>query len=232
MAGVSVTRERYLSLLERLDESVQELGELVERSIDTSVQALSAGDVAVAQRLVESDNEIDRRRHDIDEQAFLVIATQQPVARDLRLLTSAFTVSSELERIGDYCAGIAKLTLQMAAEPVGGNLEEIGHMATITGDLLHRALRAYRERDVDSAASVWTRDDEVDELYQVFFKHQIAEMVTDRTSIRRGTYLLWVAHDIERMADRVTNIAESVAFIATGDVPSFREEIHAALPPS
>ncbi|HZT96086.1 MAG TPA: phosphate signaling complex protein PhoU [Chloroflexota bacterium] len=223
-----MTREHYLELLGQLDHAMQELGDLVEHTIDAAMLALNSGDVASAQKLIEGDNEIDRRRHEIDEQAFAIIATQQPVASDLRLLTSAFTISAELERIGDYAAGIAKLTLQMAAESLPRRLEDIESMAIITGDLLHRAMRAFKDRDVAAAAAVWGRDDEVDELYESVFKHEVNEMARDTASIRRGTYLLWVAHNIERMADRVTNIAENVAFVVTGDVPTFREGIRSA----
>lgn len=222
-----MTRERYLSLLEELDRSVHEMGDLVLKTIADSVEALESRNVSQAQDLIEGDTRIDTKRHQIEEQAFLLIATQQPAASDLRFIMACSIVATELERIGDYCAGIAKLTLTMAQEPVATPPHDINAMSSITRDLLSQALTAFKNRDVEAAASVWARDDEVDHLYEATFRRQIDEMVADRKKIRSGTYMLWVAHNIERMADRVTNIAEDVAFVATGDVRSFRENIQA-----
>lgn len=227
-----MTREHYFSLLEKLDASVDEMGQLVLTTIAASIEALETLDVIRAKDLIEADSHIDAMRHEIEEQAFLVIATQQPAASDLRLVTASSAVASELERIGDYCSGIAKLTLTMAGEPGGEPSQGVKSMSVITRELLRRALQAFRTRDVQTASAIWSRDDEVDDLYQKFFLAQIDEMVNHKKRVRRGTYMLWVAHNVERMADRVTNIAEAVAFVATGDVPSFREQIKAQSVPS
>ena len=125
----------------------------------------------------------------------MIIATQQPVASDLRLVTASFTVGAELERMGDYCSGIAKLTLQMVDEPLGGHLEDIHDMSNITRELLVEALEAFKDRDLDAAEIIWRRDEEVDDLYRDFFQLAISEMADDQTTIRRDTYLLWVAHN-------------------------------------
>lgn len=225
-------RDRYHGQLETLDGSVEELGNLVIQTIASSIEALEALDVVRAKALIEADDHIDSRRHEIDEVAFHLLATQQPTAIDLRLLTAIMTVTSELERIGDYCSGIAKLTLTMAGEPRGEPSQDVASMARVTADLLHRALAAFRDRDVQTAGIIWTRDDEVDALYQDFFRHQIEEMVNHRKRVRRGTYMLWVAHNLERMADRVTNIAEAVAFVVTGDVDGWRHELEAESVPA
>lgn len=227
-----MTREHYLALLETLDAAVLELGGQISRKIGEAVGGLERRDVLLAKQLIEGDREVDASRRHIDEQAFVIIATQQPVASDLRLVTASFNVAGELERMGDYCAGIAKLTLQMVDEPVGGHLEDIHEMSNITRHLLWEALQTFKDRDVEAAAKIWRRDEEVDDLYRDFFQLAISEMADDQSTIRRDTYLLWVAHNIERMADRVTNITESVAFICTGDQASFREAARAQLMPT
>jgi len=226
-------RDRYHDQLDELDRRVEQMGSEVVSAIAASVEALEALDAARAQALIEGDAHIDAMRHEIDEQAFYLLATQQPTARDLRLLTAISSITAELERIGDHCSGIAKLTLTLAGEPKGEPSPAIREMATITEELLGRSLKAFADRDVQAAAGIWLRDDEVDELYQAFFKQQIDEMVNHRKRVRRGTYMLWVAHNIERMADRVTNIAEATAFVATGDVAGWRRQIEEeSVPPS
>lgn len=222
-----MTREHYLKLLQELDDQILGMGELVSSTIASSMDALEHRDVAHAQQLIEADNEIDEKRYDIENQALLLIATQQPLAGDLRVIAAILTIATELERIGDYCEGIAKLTLRMAAEPLFAPVSEIHSMAEITQTLLHMSLEAYRRRDLKAAAAVWMRDDEVDGLYEQVFRELLAEMVADPGTVRRGTYLLWIAHNLERMADRVTNIAERVAFVVTGDVATFRESLRA-----
>lgn len=228
-----MTREHYLAQLKALDDGVANLGRLVIDAIENSIAALEGLDVARAKELIAADSDIDRARRQIEEQAYHVLATQQPTAIDLRLVTGSSTVASELERIGDYCTGIAKLTLTMAGEPVAEVNPQIRAMSTTTLGLLETALRAFAQRDVVAAAETWKRDDEVDEMYQEFFRFQIDEMVNHRRNVRPGTYMLWVAHNIERMADRVTNIAETIAFIVTADITSWRKSIEAAsVPPS
>ena len=128
--------------------------------------------------------------------------------------------------------GISKLTLRMAAEPVLAPVVEIRGMAEVTQKLLNDVMRAYSERDLEAAGIVWTEDDRVDELYEQVFRHLISGMIADRATVREGTYLLWVAHNLERIADRVTNIAERIAFIVTGDVAAFRDELRAQTLPT
>jgi phosphate transport system protein len=229
---LTVPREHYLQQLNHLDDQVCELGELVAITIGRCIDALQGLDAGEAQRLIDADAEIDARRHAAEDEAVVLIATQQPTAGDVRLLTGILIIVSELERIGDYCEGIAKLTLRMAAEPVHAPLRDLNAMAELTQSLLRRALKAHRERDVEQAATVWLEDDRVDELYAQVFRRMILEMTTDRSSIRLGTYLLWVAHNIERMADRVTNIAERTAFVVNGDVADFRDRLRGQTMPA
>jgi phosphate transport system protein len=228
-------REHYESLLKQLDEQVLTMGHLVSYTIGTCIDALEQCDVVLAQRLIEADSRIDEQRYEIEQQAFLLIATQQPTASDLRLVTAALTIATELERIGDYCEGIAKLTLRMAAEPAvarGPIITDIHVMADMAQQLLCRVLKAFADRDLKAAGNAWIQDDDVDQLYQQVFQKVIGDMAADKATIRRGTYLLWVAHNLERMTDRVTNIAERVAFIVTGNIAAFREELRAQRPPA
>ncbi len=216
-----MTREHYLALLKQLDQQVIDMGALVADAIGGCITALEERDAGKAQSLIEADNQIDDQRYEIEKQALLLIATQQPLAGDLRTVAAILTVATELERIGDYCEGIARLTLRMAAEPDLMPLNDLQTMAHITQTLLHEALQAFEQRDLETAGAVWSRDDEIDELYEQVFRRLIAEMIVDTSTVRGGTYLLWVAHNIERMADRITNIAERAAFIVTGDVSAF-----------
>lgn len=218
-----MTREHYDVMLAQLDQQVLEFGELVASTIESCVDALDTKDAAAAQRLIEADNHIDDRRYEIERAALLVIATQQPLAGDLRNIAAILTIATELERIGDYCEGIAKLSLRMAAETMDTPMADIRRMSAITERQLRRVLLAFKERDLEAAGEVWSEDDEVDSLYGDVFQKLLAEMVVKKETVRGGTYLIWVAHNIERMADRVTNIAERVAFVVTGDVGAFRE---------
>jgi phosphate transport system protein len=222
-----MTREHYLQLLRELDDAILDMGNLVAHTMASCIEALEQRDIVRAKQLIEADSRIDDERHGIENQAMLLIATQQPLASDLRTIVSILTIATELERIGDYCEGIAKLTLRMAAEPELAPLTDIHSMSKITQRLIREALEAYRNRDVEAAGRVWMRDDEVDELYERVFREIIAQMATDPQTVRRGTYLLWVAHNVERMADRVTNIAERVPFVVTGDVAAFRNALTA-----
>lgn len=225
-------RDRYHEELRRLDVRIETLGRQVLQTFTDCMEALESLDVAKAKALIEGDSVIDETRHEIDEEAFHLLATQQPTASDLRLLTSFSSVTAELERIADYCSGIAKLTLTMAAEPPGEPSPAIRKMSLLTSRLLQRGLTAFAERDARTAGIVWSRDDEIDELYRDFFRDQIEEMVNHKKRVRRGTYMLWVAHNVERIADRVTNIAEAVAFVVTGDVAWWQSQIDAETVPA
>lgn len=220
-----MTREHYQALLQGLDESIQEMGDMVARTVAASIEALAGRDANAAQQLIEADNDIDDKRYSIERDTLLLIATQQPLASDLRLVASILTIATELERIGDYCEGISSLALRLVAEPVELPLGDIQQMADVTERLLRAVLAAYRNRDLEAAGRVWAQDDDVDELYEQTFRKLLLQMTQDPSAVRRNTYLLWVAHNLERIADRVTNIAERIAFVVTGDVQTFRESI-------
>lgn len=222
-----MTREHYDLQLRHLDAQVLEMGQVVADTIAQCVDALEALDVDAAQHLIEFDSQIDQQRYEVENGALLLIATQQPLAGDLRTVAAILTIATELERIGDYCEGIAKLTLRMASEPIAVQMTDIRTMALLTQRLLRESLDAYKGRDVEMAGVVWSRDDEIDELYGQVFRSMIAGMIADQSTVRGRTYMLWIAHNIERMADRVTNIAERVAFVVSGDVATFRDRLRA-----
>lgn len=226
-----MTRAHYDQLLDQLDAAVADFGDDVIEAVNAGMSALCRRDIQDAARVIEADDALDRKRHHIEEQCLTIIATQQPAARDLRTLTGTLSIATELERIGDYSEGIAKITLRMAGEPASISFDEVREMSARTVSLLRDALQAYRERDMNRAADVWSGDDEVDSLYQDVFRDVIAGMVADPSTVREGTYLLWVAHNLERMADRATNIVESVAFIVTGDTEAFRSAALARVSP-
>jgi len=216
-------REHYDQMLRQLVERIGSLGDLVAESIDSSMQALEHQNRTEARRIVDRDNEIDQERYLIERDTLTLIATQQPLAGDLRVLIAVLAIATELERIGDYSEGIATLVLRLGEQPIRSGLEEIHEMAALTESLLRQAVRAFCERDLEAAGDVWVRDDEVDVLYERVFRRLLNEMLDDRATIPINTYLLWVAHNVERMADRVGNLAERVAFVVTGNGATFYE---------
>jgi phosphate transport system protein len=166
--------------------------------------------------VIADDMAINRKRFEVEEACLRLIATQQPMAIDLRTIISVLNVITELERIGDHAEGIAKIVLMIGDEPPLKPLIDIPRMADKTADMLHRSLDAFVNRDDKSAAQICEEDDEVDQLYNQVFRELIGYMVEDPKTITRATRLLWVAHNLERSADRVTNICERVVFLVTG----------------
>ena len=165
---------------------------------------------------------INEKRFDIEEQVMILIATQQPMAHDLRLLASILEIIAELERMGDYAKGIAKINIRMGDEPLLKPLIDIPRMAQKGADMLHRALTAFVNEDVETARAIPAEDDEVDALYNQVYRELMTFVIQDPKTIERANWLLWVAHNLERFADRVTNICERTVFIATGEI----REVH------
>jgi phosphate transport system protein len=166
--------------------------------------------------VVEEDDYIDQQRYRLEEQCIDLIATQQPIAIDLRTLMSVLHIATELERMGDYAEGIAKISLMMGDEPPLKPLIDIPRMAEKATAMLQRSLEALVNRDEAAAREVCDDDDEVDDLYDQIYRELLTYMIQDPSTIQRATHLLWVAHDLERIADRATNIAERVIFLVTG----------------
>ena len=204
--------------LKLLQEELLLLGGLVEKAIVDAIEALKTRDIELSHKVVSQDDIIDQKTNQIEEKAIDLIATQQPIAIDLRTLMSVIHISVEFERMGDYAEGIGKIGIMMGNDPPVKPLIDIPKMATKSSDMLKRSLDALVKRDSALARQVCEDDDEVDNLYDLIYKDLIALMIDDPTTIQRATYLMWVAHDLERIADRATNIAERVIFLVTGQL--------------
>ena len=202
--------------LQALQDDLLTLGNMVVKAISKSLDALKKRDLEASRQVVEEDDVIDEKRFQLEEQCLDLIATQQPIAIDLRTLVAVLHISVELERMGDYAEGIAKISLMMGDEPPLKPLIDIPRMGEKASDMLKRSLEALVNRDTDAALQVCNDDDEVDALYDQVYRELLTYMIQDPQSIQRATYLLWVSHDLERIADRATNIAERVIFLVTG----------------
>jgi phosphate transport system protein len=214
-----MTRETFDRELQRLQDEVVILGGLVEKAIIQSVEVLKRRDLEGARRLIAQDRRvINEKRFAIESGALTLIATQQPMAGDLRVIAAVLEIAHELERMGDYAKGIAKINLMMGDEPLLKPLIDVPLMAEKARDMLHRALEAFVRRDVELARAIPEEDDEVDALYNQVYRDLLALMMENPPDIDRATYLLWVAHNLERTADRVANICERVIFMVTGEM--------------
>ena len=205
--------------LERLTDELLGLGSMVEKALAKSLDALKRRDLEASSQVIQDDDEIDRQCVQLEEHSIELIARHQPVARDLRRLITTLHIAVELERMGDYAEGIAKISLMMGEEPPLKPLIDIPRMGEKASDMLRRSLDALVNRDTVAAMGVLSADDEVDGLYDQVYRELLTYMLQDPHSIQRATYLLWVAHDLERVADRATNIAERVIYLVTGKMP-------------
>ena len=202
--------------LKMLEDEVVVLGGMVEKAIARALDALTRRDLKASEQVVREDDYIDSKRFEIEEKCIDIIATQQPMAGDLRTVVTILHVIVELERMGDYAEGIARISLLMGNEPTLKPLIDIPRMADKATSMLHRSLDALMNRDTVTAMQVCNADDEVDALYDQVYRELLLFMIEDPKVIQRATYLLWVAHDVERIADRATNIAERVVYLVTG----------------
>ena len=210
-------RKTFESEIQQVKDDVLLLGSMVEHAILGSVEALKKRDLTASEKIMVEDREINKKRFAIENQLMILIATQQPMAHDLRLLASIMEIISELERMGDYAKGIANINIRMGDQPLLKPLIDIPRMAQIGTSMLHRSLTAFINEDVEIARSIPVEDDEVDALYNQIYRELMMFIIQDPKSIERANWLLWVAHNLERVADRVTNICERTIFIATGE---------------
>jgi phosphate transport system protein len=211
-------RKTFEAEIQQLKDELLLMGSMVEQQILESVEALKKRDIDSSHRIFNADAKINAKRFAIEEQVMILIATQQPMAHDLRLLASILEVSAELERMGDYAKGIATINIRMGDLPLLKPLIDIPRMAQIGVNMLHRALTAFINEDVAAAKSIPIQDDEVDGLYTQIYRELMALIIKDPETIERANWLLWAAHNLERLADRVTNICERTIFIATGEL--------------
>jgi len=213
---VSRSRSAFHRELEHVQEEVLVLGSMVEKAVLRSVDALRNRDTATARVIEVEDALINKKRFEIEEAALLLIATQQPMASDLRRLAAVLQIVTDLERMGDYASGIARICIDIGDQPHIKPLIDIPRMAEKSVSMLRRSLDAFIERDVAAAESIAREDDEVDDLYQQVYRELLTIMLANPRTIDQATRLLWAAHNLERVADRVQNICERVVFVVTG----------------
>ncbi|MCH7622442.1 MAG: phosphate signaling complex protein PhoU [Chloroflexi bacterium] len=202
--------------LGQLQQEVVSLAEIVDKATMRAVDALKRRDLVESQQVVQEDDYIDQKRYEIEDRCIDLIATQQPMARDLRAIIALLHITTELERMGDYAEGIAKISLLMGEEAPLKPLIDIPRMAEKATLMLRNSIDSLVSRDMVKANQVLQDDDEVDDLYDQVYRELLVFMLQDPQTIQRATYLLWAAHDLERIADRATNIAERVIYLVTG----------------
>jgi phosphate transport system protein len=202
--------------LREIQDDILAMGSMVEKAISRSVEALKNRDLELAKQVIADDKKVNQKRFEIEEKCIQLIATQQPMASDLRTVVAALNIITELERIGDHAEGIGKIAIMIGDEPPLKPLIDIPRMAQKTNEMLYRTLDAFINKDVEAAKKVAREDDEVDDLYNQVFRELLLFMMEDPKTVTRATRLIWVAHNLERSADRVTNICERVVFMVTG----------------
>ena len=208
--------------LGELEAELMGLGEMVEKAIIKSMDALERRDLAVAYEVVAEDDLIDEKRFELEEKCIDLIATQQPLAIDLRTLLAVLHIAVELERMGDYAEGIGKICLIIGDDEPVEMPKQLSQMAQMGIAMLRRSLKSLTDRDTDLANDVWDSDDEVDALYDGVCRQIFLDMGQQPKTIEAATHFLWVAHDLERIADRATNIAERVIFVVTGRIGRYQ----------
>jgi len=219
-----MTRETFDRGLQRLQAEVLVLGSMVETALVKSVELLKKQDLDGARKLIADDELINEKRFAIEADTLVQIATQQPMAGDLRVLASILDITGELERIGDYAKGIAKVILMIGGQPFIKPLIDLPRMADKAAGMLHRALDAFVRRDVELARAIPEEEAEMDALYNQVYRELLTFIMSDPRNIDQATHLLWVGHNLERAADRVTNICERVVFTVTGKMVEMDRE--------
>ena len=211
-------RENFERELLRLQDEVLFLGSMAEQAVQDAVTALRQMDRKSARAIRKGDQQINEKRYQIEHETLVAIATQQPMARDLRLLAAILEIISELERIGDYAKGIAGIVLMLDKEDVEIPKGDLKRMADLGMDMLHRALGAFLARDADTARAITPEDDKIDDLYNKIYRKLLKQMMADPSTVDNATRLMWAAHNLERLGDRVTNICERIVFVVTGEI--------------
>ena len=211
-----MARKTFENELQQVKDSVLVLGSMVEQSIVESVDALKKRDIPASEKILAADKEINKKRFHIESQLLILIATQQPMASDLRIIVAVLSIIVELERIGDYAEGIAKILVMIGDEAPLKPLIDIPRMGDITLEMINTSLKSFITRDVELAMKAVSLDSVIDGLYDQVFRELLTFMMVDPKTINRATRLIWVAHNLERAADRATNICERVVFTVTG----------------
>jgi phosphate transport system protein len=212
-------RESFKEHIKGLNEDVVAMSEMVATATSRSVEALGNRDIEKAKQIVNDDLLINKKRWQIEEKCINLIALQQPVATDLREIIAVLNIITELERMGDYAEGNAKIAIMLGGEPLIRPLIFLPKMAEKANSMLKRSMHALVSRDAQAAMAICNEDDEVDKLYDEAYHDLLMCMIKDPTLVSKATPLIWAAHNLERIADRVTNICERIVFLATGSMP-------------
>ncbi len=211
-----MTREAYHKALKDVQDEVLRMADKVGKALKDSIEALKQRDHETSKRIIREDVIINKMRFDIEDKCLLLIATQQPMAVDLRVLAAVINIITDLERIGDHAEGIAKINIAIGEDSLVKPLVDIPRMGEKGLSMLERCMRAFVDRDIESARQICNEDDEVDALYDQIYRELLLTMIENPRTIQGATYLIWTAHNLERTADRVTNIAERIVFMVTG----------------
>ncbi len=213
-----MTRKLFTQKIQNIKDEVLLLGNMVEDAVVKSVQSLKPSDVRQAKQIYQQDIELNDKRFSIENAILIVIATQQPMGRDLRQLASMLDVISELERMGDYAKGIAKVAIKLQNVKLNIPIKEIEKMSELAVGMLDKALTAFINEDSQTASQIPYEDDAVDQLYEDIYHLAVNLMMTEPQNVDNANLIMWVAHNLERLADRVTNICERTVFVATGEL--------------
>ena len=214
----AMTRQLFDRTLRELQDEILIMGSMVEKAVSRSIDALRSRDTGMSQWVVHDDILINTKRYDIEERCVLTMGLQQPVAADLRTIIAILFIATELERIADHAEGIARINLLLGEDLIPRPLGDISEMADRACDMLRRSLSAFVARDESSARKICDEDDAIDALYDSTYHSLIARLIETPDDARRTTYLIWASHNLERIADRVTNICERVIFMVTGEL--------------
>ncbi len=209
-------RESFAKHIKALETEITDMSELVISAVNHSVETLKKQDVAEAEKIIAADSLINRKRWEIEERCINLIALQQPVATDLREIIAVLSIITDLERMGDYAEGIAKIVVMLGKEPLVKPLVDIPEMAKLATGMLKKSMEAFVKRDAETAKAICNEDDNVDKLYDRVYHELLTCMIQDPKTISKATPLIWAAHNLERIADRVTNICERIAYLSTG----------------
>ncbi|MDQ3693548.1 MAG: phosphate signaling complex protein PhoU [Chloroflexota bacterium] len=214
----NMTRQRYANQIQDLRDAIVSMASMVDKAIARATDSLRQQDLNLARQVIADDRKINEFRWQTEGEALLIIATQAPMAGDLRLVSAAIHITTDLERMADHAAGIAKIVIETADEPLLKPLVDLPRMSDLARTMLADSITAYVEGDEPMARQIARRDDEIDALYDQIYRELLTFMLADPTTINRATHLLWVAHNLERIGDRVTNICEQIVFTATGSL--------------
>src|SRR5438876_1275797 len=217
-----MTRTAFERQLLAVQEDMLVMAGMVETAIERGIEALKTRNVNLAHQIIEDDLKINRKRYETEDKCLELIATQQPLASDLRTIVSVLHITVDLERMGDHAEGIAKIALMLADEPPLKPYIDIPRMAQVASEMLMGSLEAFKDRDPARARAICDQDDEVDALYEQVYRELLTFMINDPRTIQRATYLIWTAHNLERIADRVTNLCERVIYLVEGHIAELK----------